>query len=249
MRVKPVAATTTTAMVIFLLATPATAQMDGTAADVVDRDSLMQFVQRAKTAVDQAASDAACTYDFADMAFRPQGDWNQGSIYIFILKTNGVVFFHGARMDLEGVSFWDRSDRNGVLYAQALIRAAEAGDGFVEYVFDNPDVMGDEEAGSPNQGGLRRSADFRGRKSRHRFRLLSRDAHSVRAADRLRGAHAVAHRSRLAPPQVYVVSLAMLRLLSVSRSHREASTCTCTPAPASRCAPAGTLAPLSQTVT
>ena len=41
--------------------------MDGTAADVVDRDSLMQFVQRAKTAVDQAASDAAGTYDFADM--------------------------------------------------------------------------------------------------------------------------------------------------------------------------------------
>ena len=52
-------------------------------------------------------------------------------------------------MDLEGVSLWDRADRNGVLYAQALIRAAEAGGGFVEYVFDNPDVMGDEEAGSP----------------------------------------------------------------------------------------------------
>ena len=136
-------------MVLFLLATPAAAQMDGTAADVVDRDSLMQFVQRAKTAVDQAASDAAGAYDFADMAFRPQGDWNQGSIYIFILKTNGVAFFHGASMDLEGVSFWDRADRNGVLYAQALIRAAEAGGGFVEYVFDNPDVMGDEEAGSP----------------------------------------------------------------------------------------------------
>ena len=149
MRVKPVAATMTTAMVLFLLATPAAAQMDGTAADVVDRDSLMQFVQRAKTAVDQAASDAAGAYDFADMAFRPQGDWNQGSIYIFILKTNGVAFFHGASIDLEGVSFWDRADRNGVLYAQALIRVAEAGGGFVEYVFDNPDVMGDEEAGSP----------------------------------------------------------------------------------------------------
>ena len=149
MRVKPVAATTTTAMVLFLLAAPAAAQMDVTAAEVVDRDSLMQFVQRAKTAVDQAASDASGTYDFADLEFRPQGDWNQGSIYIFIAKTNGVIVFHGASMDLEGMNLWDRADRNGVLYTQELIRAAEAGGGFVEYLFDNPDVMGDEEAGSP----------------------------------------------------------------------------------------------------
>lgn len=141
----------TTAIVLFLAA-PAAAQMDATAADVMDRDSLMQFVQRAKAVVDQAASDSASVYNFADMEFRPQGDWNQGSIYIFILKTDGVIFFHGANIDLEGVNLWDRADRNGVLYTQELIRTAEAGGGFVEYLFDNPDVMGDEEEGSPKVG-------------------------------------------------------------------------------------------------
>ena len=74
------------------------------------------------------------------------------SIYIFIIKTDGVIFFHGASMDLEGVSLWDREDKNGVLYTQDLIRAAEAGGGFVDYLFDNPDVMGDEEDGSPKVG-------------------------------------------------------------------------------------------------
>ena len=57
-------------------------------------------------------------------------------------------------------------------------------------------------------------------------RLLSRDAHSVRAPIGY-VVLTLLLTGRLAPPQVYVVSLAMLRLLSVT--HRAASTCT-TPA-------------------
>lgn len=128
------------------------AQMDVTAHDVVDRDSLEMFVKRGKAAVENSVSDLNGLYDFADREFRPQGDWNQGSIYIFIIKTDGVIYFHGASLDLEGVSLWDRADKNGVLYTQELIHAAEAGGDFVEYLFDNPDVMGDEEDGSLKVG-------------------------------------------------------------------------------------------------
>ena len=72
--------------------------------------------------------------------------------FLFILGTDGITHFHGANMDLEGVSLWDREDKNGVKYTQDLISAAAMGGGFVEYLFDNPDVMGDEEDGSPKVG-------------------------------------------------------------------------------------------------
>ena len=118
----------------------------------MDRDSLQAFIRRAKAEVEESVSDAKGVYDFADMEFRPQGDWRQASIYIFILETNGVIHFHGANMDLEGVSFWDREDNNGVKYTQDLISAAAMGGGFVEYLSDNPNVEGDEEDGSPKVG-------------------------------------------------------------------------------------------------
>ena len=43
----------------------------------------------------------------------------------------------------------DREDINGVCYLRELLAAGEAGGGYVEYMFDNPEVQGDEETGSP----------------------------------------------------------------------------------------------------
>ena len=37
---------------------------------------------------------------------------------------------------------------NGVRYLRELLAAGEAGGGYVEYLFDNPAVKGDEETGS-----------------------------------------------------------------------------------------------------
>ena len=42
----------------------------------------------------------------------------------------------------------DREDVNGVRYLRELLAAGEAGDGYLEYMFDNPAVEGDEETGS-----------------------------------------------------------------------------------------------------
>ena len=55
------------------------------------------------------------------------------------------------RLRFEGRQFEDvgRGGVNGVRYLRELSAAGEAGGGYVEYVFDNPAVHGDEETGSP----------------------------------------------------------------------------------------------------
>lgn len=125
-----------------------TAHSDVEAHDVMDNDSLQKFVERARAELEDKVSDSKGVFDFADMEFRPMGEWHDGPIYIFIIKTDGVILFHGATMSLEGENLWDNEDKNGVKYVQELISKAEMGGGFVEYLFDNPDVMGDEEEGS-----------------------------------------------------------------------------------------------------
>ena len=128
------------------------AQMEVVARDVVDRDSLQAFVQRARAAVEDNVNLHDDAYAFADMEFRPMGEWNDGPIYIFFLTTEGVIHFHGASMSREGTDIYDEVDNNGVQFTKELVDAAAMGGGFVDYLFDNPDVMGDEEDGSPKVG-------------------------------------------------------------------------------------------------
>ena len=128
------------------------AHTDVEAHDVVDRDTLQAFIKRAKAEVEENVSNYDGVYGFADMTFRPMGEWNDGPIYIFILETDGEIHFHGASMVREGTNLYDRVDSNGVQYTKELIEAAAMGGGFVEYLFDNPDVEGDEEEGSPKVG-------------------------------------------------------------------------------------------------
>ena len=71
-------------------------------------------------------------------------------IYLVFLNAEGAdrgtILFHATRPDLEGSNLWNSEDKNGVRIAQELI--ANAGRNFVEYYFDNPAVVGDEEEGS-----------------------------------------------------------------------------------------------------
>ena len=128
------------------------AQMEVVARDVVDRDSLRAFVERAEAEVEENVNDTDGVYAFADMEFRPMGEWNDGPIYIFILTTEGVIHFHGASVSREGTDIYDEVDNNGVQFTKELVDTAAMGGGFVDYLFDNPDVEGDEEDGSPKVG-------------------------------------------------------------------------------------------------
>ncbi len=130
---------------------PASAQdSEITAADVVDRETLKEFVHAAVAYAGQATTVAEYLGILEE--FRVEGRWRQGSIYIYVLLHDGTIAFHGANQALEGVSLWDFEYGNGIKFIQHLIAAAAEGGGYVDYLFDNPAIEGDEETGSPKVG-------------------------------------------------------------------------------------------------
>ena len=119
------------------------------AEEVVDRETLRLFVEEAVriAAAEIASADGA--YAWFDANFRPEGQWRQGEIYLFIGDLNGVNFFHPALPELEGTDVSDATDVEGVRVTEELLAASAAGGGYVEYLWPNPEVEGDEETGSP----------------------------------------------------------------------------------------------------
>ncbi|MDE0580372.1 MAG: cache domain-containing protein [bacterium] len=128
-----------------------------TAAEVVDRETLKIFVEEATEVYREAmVSPNLRTLAGTKNAFRQEGgDWKSGEIYIYVASSDGYTLFHGAfPVRFEGRQFEDidRRDVNGVAYIREVLAAGEAGGGYVEYMFDNPEVEGDEEFGSPKVG-------------------------------------------------------------------------------------------------
>ena len=120
-----------------------------TAADVRNRGTLMAFVERAAAALGDHTDDRGTAYAFLDANFRTDEAWRSGEIYVFVLMSTGVSFFQAPDRDWEGTDTSALLDKNGVHLFEEIRDAAEAGGGFVRYLWDNPAVMGDEEDGSP----------------------------------------------------------------------------------------------------
>ena len=117
------------------------------AADVVDRETLRAFVHAARERADQASTLAE--YQKVLEEFRTEETWKKGSIYLFVLSPGGVMLFHAEDKDLEGQDLIGLEDANGVKIIQDLLAAAAEGGGYVEYLWPDPAVEGDEETGSP----------------------------------------------------------------------------------------------------
>ncbi len=66
-----------------------------------------------------------------------------------MLDLNGVSFFQPVLPELEGQDLSEFVDVEGVRATEELLAAAAAGGGYVEYLWPNPAVEGDEETGSP----------------------------------------------------------------------------------------------------
>ncbi len=120
-----------------------------TASDVLNRGNLQQFVERAAAALAEHAADRETAHAFLDENFRDEGEWRHLDIYVFVITMEGINFFQAPDPDWEGTDVSDSVDLNGVRLGQKLLEAARAGGGFVEYLWDNPEVEGDEEGGSP----------------------------------------------------------------------------------------------------
>ena len=120
-----------------------------TAADVLNRGNLQQFVERAAEALSGHAADREAAYAFLDATFRSEGEWRHGEIYVFVLSHEGVNFFQAPDRDWEGTDTSEIVDLNGVKLFDGILAAALGGGGFTEYLWDNPAFEGDEKTGSP----------------------------------------------------------------------------------------------------
>lgn len=114
------------------------------ARDVVDRETLKNFVMEAKSLVESAqdAEERATVLE----SFRTSEEWKYGPIYIFITGYDGTSFFHAAKPEREGTNNIDLADSNGTKVTQQNIAAAQAGGGFTEYLWDNPAIEGEDES-------------------------------------------------------------------------------------------------------
>ena len=122
------------------------------AEEVVDRETLRLFVEEAVRIAAAEISSADEAYAYLDANFRPEGQWRHGEIYIFVLDVTGHGFFNPTLPHLEGQDLSDLVDLQGVRLTEELLAAAADGGGYVEYLWDNPEVEGDEETGSPKVG-------------------------------------------------------------------------------------------------
>ena len=127
-----------------------------TASQVVDRESLITFVEEAAEAYRKAVmSEGYRGLTGVRNAFRVEGgDWKSGSIYLWVVSGGGVTLFHGSEPWREGkpTDMW-RTDSQGIQIAQELIVGARReGRKFLRYHYDNPAIEGDEETGSPKLG-------------------------------------------------------------------------------------------------
>ncbi len=127
-----------------------------TASQVVDRETLIGFVEQATEAYRKAVmSEGYRALTGVRNAFRAEGgDWKSGSVYLWVVSGGGIILFHGSEPFREGRrTNMERTDINGVKFAEELIGGARReGRKFLRYHYDDPTVEGDEDTGSPKLG-------------------------------------------------------------------------------------------------
>ena len=132
-----------TAAAFCLSLTHASAQDNRTrAGDVMDRETLMAFVEAARDSLESAA-DYAVVGRLVE-AFRSEGDWKAGPVYLVILTPEGVVSFHAADVKFEDKNVIDLEDDRGTKIVRDMLAAANDDGGFVEYDWDDPAVGDDK---------------------------------------------------------------------------------------------------------
>ena len=127
-----------------------------TASQVVDRETLITFVEEAARTYQEAVmSEGYSALTGVRNAFRLEGGhWKSGSIYLWVVSGSGIILFHATEPFREGrPTDLTRTDINGVRFAEELIGGARReGRKFLRYHYDDPTVEGDEDTGSPKLG-------------------------------------------------------------------------------------------------
>ena len=121
------------------------------AADVVDRETLRQFVHGSLDWLLELVGQVgfARANEWKAVLREEGGPFKSGPIYLFVFTPEGYVLFHGADPWREGRTVIDNTDFQGRPFVREVIAAAQGGGGFVEYFWDDPTVQGDEDTGTP----------------------------------------------------------------------------------------------------
>ena len=122
-----------------------------TAADVVDRETLRQFVHGSLDWLLELVGQVGFrrATEWKALMREEGGPFRSGPIYLFVFTPEGYVIFHGADPWREGRTAIDNTDFQGRPFVREVIAVAQAGGGFVEYFWDDPTVQGDEDTGTP----------------------------------------------------------------------------------------------------
>ena len=129
---------------LFVAPDPSVAQSpEITASEVVDRETLQAFVEEAK-ARSASITDPNDLMPYV-ISLSTEGDWKHGNTYLIFLYPDGTVSFHAGDVSANGKNLYGIEDDRGNKVVQALIEAANAGGGFVEYYWDDPAEEGDED--------------------------------------------------------------------------------------------------------
>lgn len=69
---------------------------------------------------------------------RPEGPWQIGEMYVFVIDRNAVILAHAANPSLAGVDLSETVDSDGYLFTPGLVRHATEDGGWDIYRFTNP---------------------------------------------------------------------------------------------------------------
>lgn len=131
-----------------------------TASEVVDRETLKQFVTEAGNffiRAQESSSDGLLGSQVKVAMRDPNGPWRHGSVYIYVLDLrSNIVFIHGAnpnRWEFFPLIGTARDSVTGELILPQIIEAAKSNPegGFLRYYFDDPTDPNDS-AGTPKVG-------------------------------------------------------------------------------------------------
>ena len=127
-----------------------------TAAEVVDKETLVAFVEAAANAYRRTyETDKHGGLMAIRNAFRKKGGpWRAGNVYLWLVGSKGYTIFHATESFREGKpTDMERVDVNGLPFPKLLIGGAiREGRKFLDYYYDDPEITGDEDTGSPKFG-------------------------------------------------------------------------------------------------
>lgn len=96
-------------------------------------EALVEFVEKAYTyAREQGKETALAEFN------NPRGRFVDGELYIFAYDLQGNTLVLPFQPELIGKNRWNATDAHGILFIQELIHAAQAGRGFVHYLYLDP---------------------------------------------------------------------------------------------------------------